>query len=537
MHKFNILVVEDEFIVSKFICKVLDSKNYNVTGVASSGEDAVKQAALIRPDAILMDIVLAGDMDGIEAAGLIRKELDIPIIYLTSYADEKKLERAKITTPFGYILKPFNEKELLATLTMAIHNNGIEKKLKANEDKFRKLVQYSSDIVLILDEHFHLVYESASAEVILGGDSELRKASNLFELIHPHDKEELLEKLRSVKHEGERREINFRFRSSRKEWISLEAVFTNWLSHENINGIVVNARDVSARREAELKLKRTISELQYSKELLEIQSRELKKLNEKLFESEKKLIELNLNKDKFFSIIAHDLRSPFNSLLGLSEFLTNELDEFSEEDVRTFAESIHKSAKQVYALLENLLQWARIQSGRIEIQPSKLNLFDIANDVLDIFISNALKKNINLVNKLNKNIYVFADQNIITSVLQNLISNAIKFTSKGEIKISSTEIDDQVTLEVEDSGIGMDRDAVKKLFRIDVAYTTPGTENEKGTGLGLILSKELIEKSGGKIEVESEKGKGSIFRLKLPKFNTVRNSTNIMTELKLSELE
>jgi len=522
VHKFNILVVEDEIIVSKFICKILDSNDYNIAGIASSGEDAVMQAKLLRPDAILMDIVLTGDLDGIEAAGLIRKELDIPVIYLTSYADEKKLERAKITTPYGYLLKPFNEKELLATLKMGIHNYGIEKKLKSNEDKFRKLVQYSSDIVLILDEHYHLVYESASAETILGGNPELRKASNLFELIHPHDKQELLEKLRSVKDEGERGEISFRFRSSRKEWIALEAVFTNWLSHENINGIVVNARDISARRETEMKLKRSISELQYSKELLEIQSRELKKLNEKLFESEKKLIELNLNKDKFFSIIAHDLRSPFNSLLGLSEFLTAELDEFSEEDIKTFAESIHKSAKQVYSLLENLLQWARIQSGRIEIQPVKLNLSNVANNVTDIFVSNAIKKNIKIVNNLPEDVSVFADKNIVTSVLQNLISNAIKFTSKGMIKISSRENDGFIILEVEDSGVGMDTAAIKKLFRIDVAYTTPGTENEKGTGLGLILSKELIEKSGGSIEVESEKGKGSTFRLKLPKFNTVK---------------
>ena len=533
MQKFNILVVEDEFIVSKFICKVLDSKNFNVAGVTASGEEAVQQAKALKPDAILMDIILTGDMDGIEAAGEIRKKLDIPIIYLTSYADEKKLERAKITTPFGYILKPFNEKELIATLTMAIHNNGIERRLKANEDKFRKLIQYSSDIVLILDENYNLVYESSSAENILGGDVELRKASNLIELLHPHDKQKLLTDLRSVKNEGERRDVSFRFRSKTQDWIYIEAVITNWLTHENINGIVVNARDVSARMENKLKLKRTVSELKYSKELLEIQSRELKKLNEKLFESEKKLIELNLNKDKFFSIIAHDLRSPFNSLLGLSEFLTSELDDFTDDEIKAFAESIHKSAKQVYTLLENLLQWARIQSGRIEIQPIKLDLYEAANDVTDIFMSTALKKNLELENNLSCETLVFADQNIVASVLQNLISNAIKFTSRGSIKISSWEIGDLVCLEVEDSGIGMNAETIRKLFRIDMAYTTPGTENEKGTGLGLILSKELIEKTGGTIEVESEKGKGSIFRLKLPKYNTLNNVTEIMRDYKV----
>lgn len=242
-------------------------------------------------------------------------------------------------------------------------------------------------------------------------------------------------------------------------------------------------------------------------------------LNEQLRESETELKKLNSSKDKLFSIIAHDLRSPFSSLLGFSEFLEQDINELTKDEISTFAGKINESARNVFNLLENLLQWSRIQTGRMSFEPV---LFNIANRIkqgIDILSDNSFNKDIKLISVVDDELMVFADENMVNSVLQNLMSNAIKFTKPGgAVTLSSKEDGDFVEIEVRDTGIGMVEADVAKLFRIDIHHTTVGTNEEKGTGLGLVLCNELINKNGGKMWVKSTFGKGSAFYFTLPKF-------------------
>jgi signal transduction histidine kinase/ligand-binding sensor domain-containing protein len=229
------------------------------------------------------------------------------------------------------------------------------------------------------------------------------------------------------------------------------------------------------------------------------------------------LKELNASKDKFFSIIAHDLKNPFATIIGFSELLNEDLDSNNVEKIREYTKLIHTSAIQTFSLLENLLEWANSQTNRISYNPSDLNLHELFTEDLNILNDMAERKNIDLKIMIAENLMIRADRNMIKTVVRNLISNAIKFTAKGgKVKVNAVVSEKQVEISVSDNGIGMTKEIMEKLFRIDANLSTRGTENEKGTGLGLILCKEFVEKHCGRISVESEPGNGSIFRFVLP---------------------
>ena len=233
----------------------------------------------------------------------------------------------------------------------------------------------------------------------------------------------------------------------------------------------------------------------------------------------KELEELNENKDKFFSIISHDLRSPFQGLLGLSNILVEEFDNLSIDEIKLFTSNIHNSTKSLFNLLENLLQWSRIQTGKIDIKPDKIDLQEEVLYNINLLNGNASKKDIKLISEINTTQFVYTDLNVLNSTLQNLITNAIKFTNTGGvIKISAVEAGANIELTVTDTGIGIAPEDIEKLFRIDTQHTTVGTNKESGTGLGLTICKELLEKQGGKIWVNSQVGKGSSFTFTLQKF-------------------
>lgn len=252
--------------------------------------------------------------------------------------------------------------------------------------------------------------------------------------------------------------------------------------------------------------------------LLKTKNDELKEANSKLVESEQNLKELNATKDKFFSIIAHDLKNPFQSLLGFSESLHLNLDNLKQEDIKEYSGMIYNSAQNLFNLLGNLLQWAKTQLGSINLNPKNINVHNALLDVLELINLSAKTKNINIYSSIDKETFVFADKHVIKVLFSNLINNAIKFTNPGgEIQISAESDEESVTISVKDNGKGISEEDIQKLFKIDKSFSTKGTDNESGTGLGLILCKELIKESNGEIFVESTLGIGSTFYFKLPK--------------------
>jgi signal transduction histidine kinase len=233
----------------------------------------------------------------------------------------------------------------------------------------------------------------------------------------------------------------------------------------------------------------------------------------------KQLEKLNTDKDRFISILGHDLKSPFNNILGFSEILTDEINSLNKDEIEDIAKNINKSARITNNLLEDILMWARTQQGSIPFKPQNLSLSATCENILEILNPNAKAKNITINYSTADHINVFADNDMLNTVLRNLVSNAIKFTDNGgAININAIENSGNVTISVSDNGIGIAPDDLTKLFDISQILSTTGTAKETGTGLGLLLCKEFVEKHGGKIWVESEVGKGSDFKFTLPIF-------------------
>ena len=229
------------------------------------------------------------------------------------------------------------------------------------------------------------------------------------------------------------------------------------------------------------------------------------------------LVHLNNDKNLFISILAHDLRSPFTVILGLSDLLTENIRQFNIDKIEKLVNEINQSAQNTFTLLQDLLKWSRVQSGKIPFEPQNLSFTDICKDILKILNPNADAKNIKINYFASDEINIFADSDMLKGILRNLVSNAIKFTNNGgAININAEENSENVTISVSDNGIGIKPDNLTKLFDISQIQTTTGTAEETGTGLGLLLCKEFVEKHGGKIWVESELGKGSDFKFTLP---------------------
>ena len=257
-----------------------------------------------------------------------------------------------------------------------------------------------------------------------------------------------------------------------------------------------------------------IRSIKVQRKKLEIQVAERTK---ELAAKTQELGELNATKDKFFSIVAHDLKGALQTQFSGSRLLADRIETLDKEMLKTIGEELKKNTSNLFKLLENLLQWSRIQTGRIEHQPSKIQLEDVVNDCINLLKGRAQEKGIRLSWDGIKDTSVHADPNMLNSVIQNLVSNAIKFSERGgTVRITSKVQDGFVELSVTDTGVGIEEEGLKNIFRIDKHHSTRGTEDEKGSGLGLILCKEFVEKNGGQIWVESKSGEGTTIRFTIP---------------------
>lgn len=270
-----------------------------------------------------------------------------------------------------------------------------------------------------------------------------------------------------------------------------------------LKGLIVRLRDYNVLQH-ELITKN--EQIQHQRDELEMQRKELEVLN--------------ATKDKFFAIIAHDLRNPFSTVLSLSELLAREFENFDPERLKEFIGQIYKYSNNTFNLLENLLQWSMVQTGRMPLKPRVVNICDVVNENIELLRGNAVNKNIEITGPECGEWFASVDLNMITTVVRNLVSNAIKFTpSGGAVSISITQDNEYVLVTVSDTGVGISQEDMKNLFKLDSNPTTIGTGQEKGTGLGLILCKEFVERNGGKIWVESKSNKGTTFFFTAPRLD------------------
>jgi PAS domain S-box-containing protein len=284
--------------------------------------------------------------------------------------------------------------------------------------------------------------------------------------------------------------------------------FFEW-THKSLDGTEFPATVLLSRIEKDGKVflqatVRNITELKQAEQEIKLKNEELSKINSE--------------KDKFFSIIAHDLRGPFNGFLGLTQIMTEELDTLSKEELLNMASCLEKSASTLFRLLENLLQWARMQQGSTPFNPIGMQLLTVVDESIAVVLDQAKIKGIDITVDISADLSIFADNNMLQTIIRNLVSNALKFTYKGgKVTISaSTGDDNKVVVAIKDTGIGMSSEMVDTLFRLDVQNGRPGTDGEACSGLGLLLCKEFVEKHGCQIWMESEVEKGSTFYFSIP---------------------
>jgi signal transduction histidine kinase len=258
---------------------------------------------------------------------------------------------------------------------------------------------------------------------------------------------------------------------------------------------------------------------------LQAQKKRLEAVTNDLLDANIQLAELNASKDKFFTIIAHDLRTPFNSLMGYAQLLLMEAKDFSAEEIMSIASDMHRSASTTYNLLQNLLNWALLQRGNMSYAPAPVYLREVVAQALNLHQETAKQKSISLTNDIAPDLCVFADENMIELVMRNLLSNSLKFTADGgkvsiwaRVQGEDTDTDEvgRVYVYVADNGVGIAPYVVNKLFRLDEHYTTDGTRQEKGTGLGLLLCQEMVALHGGSITVNSSPDEGTVIGFSVP---------------------
>jgi two-component system sensor histidine kinase/response regulator len=380
---------------------------------------------------------------------------------------------------------------LIGVVTDITFQKQIEYGLKESEEKYHSLYDSIKDGVLMTDLYGNILECNQSYLDILGYTlDEVKKLT--YKQLTPtkwHDFEENIVKSqvlsRGYSNEYEK---EYYHKDGKVFPISIRV----WLKRDKEGnpdrmwGIV---RDITERKKVEL--------------IISKQNDELSKLN--------------TDKDRFISILSHDLRSPFNALLGLSEVLKKEVRKLDIDEIENIAIDINTTGQRTYNLLEDILTWARAQQGKIPCEPQNLSFSEICYDIHKTLNLTANAKSISLNYSNADHMTVFADKNMLKTVLRNIVSNAIKFTnSGGAINISAIQTDSDITISVLDNGIGIQPDNITKLFDISEYITTKGTAGETGTGLGLLLCKEFVEKHHGKIWVESEMGKGSDFKFTLP---------------------
>lgn len=363
-----------------------------------------------------------------------------------------------------------------------------EKALKESENRLRTVADYNYDWEFWLGPDEKFIYNSPSCERISGYTPEdFAKNPNLIsQIIHPDDLLIYENHLAPDNVDKVCTGIDYRITTAKGEirWINhvCQPVFDD--RGKNIGRRGSNS-DITDRKNAENKVN----------------------------DLNRKLSELNINKDRFIAILGHDLKSPFNNLLGLSDVLTEDVHKLNIDQIQEIAVTINSAARTTYKLLEEILLWARTQQGKIPFKPQTLRLKEICRDVIEVLYPAANSKNISITYTAPSDSVVFADSDMLKTIIRNLVSNAIKFTQPGGlIKISSERTYGNQVISVSDNGIGIEPENLSKLFDISQIITTNGTAGESGTGLGLLLCKEFVEKHNGKIWAESSAGKGSDFK-------------------------
>jgi PAS domain S-box-containing protein len=550
------IIIADDRIENRYMLEsLLKGVEYNIT-TAKNGLEALAFARKTPPDLIISDILMPV-MDGFTLCKEWRKDetlKNIPLIFYTAaYTNPQDISYALRLGADKYLIKPQEPSEFLSIIKQVLYESELGlieakpvddkseteylkeynavlfrkledkllqaemrdrrlkqnaakleqniQKLKLSEENLRQthdyldnLIDYANAPIIVWNPQFNVIRFNHAFEH-LTGYSASEVLGQKLDMLFPEDT--LIDSLAQTNNS-----------LGGQHWESVE--FPILTKSNEIRIILWNSASIYDREG-----NKVISTIAQGQDITE-----RKHTEEALKASEAKLKDLNATKDKFFSIIAHDLRSPFNGILGFSNLLKEDAYELNPETIIEYGDLINRAALQVFRLLDNLLTWARVQQGQLAYNPTPLTLKKISHEVIELMFENANTKRITVKDNIPDGLMVNADSDMLKSIVRNLVSNAIKFTPpNGKVELNAVEHDQQVEISVKDSGKGIPEDSIDKLFNIDTNFSTRGTAGEEGTGLGLILAKEFVEKHSGKVWAESREGQGSVFHFTIPKYN------------------
>ncbi|WP_127806329.1 response regulator [Hydrogenophaga sp. NH-16] len=488
----RILVVEDESIVAFNLQQRLSMLGYDVPAIAVSGQESIDLVSQMRPDLVLMDIHIQGDMDGIEVAAKLRETHAVPVIYLTAYSEDSTLERARRTRPYGYLLKPFSERELHATIQMAFERQRLENELNDSRRLLQQALDAASLGVMELDKNTSTITPSPRTADLIGWPRDQPMTlANLLERVDAAERDAIAGKLHDCLEN--RRHFSEEFRvlaeGATPRWIKIDA---GHVSDRRVTGVV---QDVSERKQSELRLK-TLNE-----SLENLVTARTDQLNQSLKELE-----------AFSYSVAHDLRAPVRAIIGLSEMLVQTQPTRFDPDGIDLVQRIAATGQRMWALIDALLHMARL--NQVPMQLRVVDISGIAGEIASQLMESEPQRVAEI--RISPKLEAMADPTLVRALLDNLMRNAWKFSAHSKITridVGAKTLGGETVFFVRDNGCGFDMASADRLF--GPFQRLHRADEYTGTGIGLTIVQRIVMRHGGRVWAFSEPGLGAAFHFTL----------------------
>lgn len=507
--KHRIIIVEDESVTAQKLSRSLARLEYDVVAIVDNGNDAIETATALRPDLILMDVTLNGNMDGISAANRISEVMDIPIIFLTAHGDDATFSRAKISNSFAFLEKPINLSYLRHCIEMAIYKqtqehirNQMEKELLQSELKTITLLKAIPDLIFRCRNDGTILFYQKPHSIDFAFITDDLIGKKITDVLSPG--------IETANHQ----DISFWLQSENLQICLNLAVHQapRYFELRSVSSgsdeVLIIMRDVTERKLADEKILRHINELKASQNTILQQSHEL-------IAAHNRANNANRAKSDFLATMSHEIRTPMNSVIGMSDLL---LKTKLSEQQQLFANGILNSAATLLDIINDILDFSKVESGKVEIRPAPFDLRSVCENVGEILAPKSVSKHVEFIISCSPEIptHLIGDAGRIRQVLVNLAGNAIKFTDHGHIVIDveclgTSEREASLKIKVIDTGIGIPENVLPQLFQKFYQVDSVASRTSGGTGLGLAISKSLVELMGGQIGVRSKVGKGACF--------------------------
>ncbi|MEQ9483706.1 ATP-binding protein [Coleofasciculus sp. F4-SAH-05] len=482
----RILVVEDERIIALNLKENLEALGYGVVGIAASGNKAVTQAGELHPDLVLMDIWLQGDMDGIWTAQQIWNKWQIPVIYLTGHSDKITLKRAKVTAPFGYILKPVNEQQLSVAIEIALQ--------RYKRDQFLSAVLWGiDDGVIVVDQDCRIQCMNQVAELLTEwqfADAKNRELKDVFQIIDVQTQQPVNNSVTLAFKEDrlvDRTDDHVLITKTGQQIVIADSAAPIWDNQGDLAGVVLVFQDIRDRKQAEAALRQQLAQEQ----------------------------QLNQFQQQFIHTVSHEYRTPLSIIQASTFLIETDSSSVRSENKRVNCQRIKQAVKYMVGLLEDVLTFGQAEAGQLLLDPMPLDVNLFCQQLIDEYQLIASDQAKITWSSCGKSQTAYLDQKILQLIVRNLLTNALKYSPENSsVYLTLTCEDDRLTVEVKDNGIGIPPEDQPCIFEPFRRASNTGTV--RGSGMGLAIVKKAVDLHGGTLSVESVLGIGTRFTVVLP---------------------